>query len=321
MPRELLLLRHGKSDWSTGDDDVDRPLKDRGKRGAQRIGVWLAARDLLPNHIVSSPAERALTTAEKACKAMGMGVATIANDDRVYDADLADLLAVLAACPTDSRRVLLVGHNPGLEDLLLFLVPETALPADDNLLPTATLARLDMPADWRRLRAGCARLENLIKPRRLPKTFPFPDAHGTERRLRPAYYYRQSSVVPYRLRDGKVEILIVSSSKRKHWVVPKGIREPGLSPQDSAACEAREEAGIEGQIGGTPVGSYRYEKWGATCTVQVFAMLVKRVLPEEQWEERHRGRRWVSPEEACSLLRQTELGPLVKKLAESVRSS
>ena len=56
---ELLLLRHGKSDWSAGTDDLHRPLKNRGKRGAQRIGTWMWQQDLVPDHIISSPATRA----------------------------------------------------------------------------------------------------------------------------------------------------------------------------------------------------------------------------------------------------------------------
>lgn len=64
MKYELLLLRHGKSDWSTGDDDFHRPLKDRGKHAAQRIGVWLAQQKRIPDIIISSPAERALNSAQ-----------------------------------------------------------------------------------------------------------------------------------------------------------------------------------------------------------------------------------------------------------------
>ncbi len=73
MTHELLILRHGKSDWDAGTDDYHRPLMDRGKRGAQRMGIWLLQRQLLPDLIISSPAERALVTAQKLCKAAGMG--------------------------------------------------------------------------------------------------------------------------------------------------------------------------------------------------------------------------------------------------------
>jgi phosphohistidine phosphatase len=112
MTRELLILRHGKSDWEAGTDDFHRPLKDRGKRGAQRVGIWLLLQGLLPDHVVSSPAERAIVTAEKACKAMGLGSRQIHREKAVYEAMTGDLLQVLAGCPGNAQRVMLVGHNP-----------------------------------------------------------------------------------------------------------------------------------------------------------------------------------------------------------------
>ena len=319
MTRELLLLRHGKSDWDTGDDDFNRPLKDRGKRGAQRIGVWLAQQKKVPDLVVTSPAERALVSAQKACKAMGNGDAGIQRDQRIYAAGIDELLAVLADCPQDAGRVMLVGHNPGLEELLEWLASGAIpVPEDGKLLPTATLASLQLPADWRALVAGCAHLNSITRPGTLPKKFPYPTPDGKERRDRPAYYYNQSSVIPYRLRDGKPEILVIASSKKHHLVVPKGIKDPGLSPRESAAKEAREEAGIEGEIAATALGSYTCEKWGATCTVAVYPMRVTRLIPEDEWEERHRGREWVSPEKAVRELKQQELRPLEKKLVETL---
>lgn len=316
MTRELLLLRHGKSDWDSGADDFDRPLKDRGKRGAQRIGIWLAQQNLTPDLVVASPAERALVTAQKTCKAMGNGDEGIQRDNRIYAAEIDDLLAVLGDCPQDAGRVMLVGHNPGLEELLVWLANEVVpVPEDGKLLPTATLARLQMPADWCALVAGCAQLDSITRAGTLPKKFPYPTPDGKERRDRPAYYYTQSSVIPYRVRDGKVEILVIASSKKHHLVVPKGIRDPGLSPRESAAREALEEAGIEGEVAETALGSYSCEKWGATCSVAVYPMKVTRVIAEEEWQENHRGRQWVSPEKAIRELQQKELGPLVEKLA------
>ena len=170
MTRELLLLRHGKSDWSAGADDFHRPLKQRGKRAAQRIGVWLAQQEIVPDYILTSPAERALVTAQKVCKAMGNRAQSIRQDDRIYDARVDDLLKALGDCPDASTRVMLVGHNPGLEALLVWLVSDhVAVPSDGKLLPTATLARLAMPADWRSLPRGCARLESITRPGTLPE--------------------------------------------------------------------------------------------------------------------------------------------------------
>ena len=126
MSRELLLLRHGKSDWSVDVDDFHRPLKDRGKRGAQQIGTWLAKNDLQPDRVISSPAERAINTAEKAIKAMGASARDIVRDQRIYEAGVGALLRVLAEVPAEHRRVMLVGHNPGFENLLIHLEQTTS---------------------------------------------------------------------------------------------------------------------------------------------------------------------------------------------------
>jgi len=315
MTHELLILRHGKSDWDAGTDDYHRPLMDRGKRGAQRMGVWLLQQQLLPDVIVSSPAERALVTAQKLCKAAGMGDEGIQRDERVYGATAGDLLEVLACTPESVQRLMLVGHNPGLEDLIILLAgAAVAMPDDGKLLPTATLARLSVMNAWKDLAPGCALLESITRPANLPKKFPFPGPGGNEQRDRPAYYYTQSSVIPYRVQNGKLEILVISSSQKKHLVVPKGIKDPGLTPQESAAKEAREEAGVEGEVAADALGEYSYEKWGATCTVSVYPMKVTRTVPEDEWEERHRGRAWMPPNEAADRLKQKELQPLVKAL-------
>lgn len=321
MPRELLLLRHGKSDWNVDTDDFNRPLKDKGKRGAQRIGVWLQQQDLVPDLVLSSPAERALVTAQKCCKTMGMGAHQIHKNKRIYLAKPERLLEVLADCPADSRRVLLVGHNPGLELLLSYLSDTPIdIPEDGKLMPTATLARLEIPGAWNTLNEGQAKLVQLIRPSSLPKKFPYPVPGSQELRDRPAYYYTQSSVIPYRISNGRVEILIISSSKNKHWVIPKGIADPGHTLQESASKEAWEEAGVEGDVVDESLGSYSYPKWGATCTVTVYPMMVTNELSEEDWEESHRGRQWVSAEEAATRLKQQELGPMVLSLQKQVIS-
>lgn len=321
MTRELLILRHGKSARSADTEDFYRPLKGSGKRDAQRVGVWLARQQLLPDYVISSPAERALLTAQEACKAMGLYVGRIRRDKRLYAADLKTLLDVLGECPDASRRAMLVGHNPGLRDLLGYMVnAEVPVGDDGELLPTAAVARLRMPDRWSDLAKGCASLIALRRPAQLPKRFPFPARGGTELRDRPAYYYTQSSVIPYRINNGQPEILVILSSQKKHFVVPKGIRDPGLSAQDAAAKEAWEEAGVEGTVIEPVLGSYRYEKWGALCAVDVYAMEVSAVVAEREWQESHRGREWVSPEEAARRLKQKALAPLVLSLGEKLRA-
>ena len=321
MTRELLLLRHGKSDWDSGTDDFHRPLKNRGKRGAQRIGIWLVQEQLVPDLVISSTAERAMATAQKCCKAMGGYTKQIQKDKRIYLASPEELLQVLTDLHKDAQRVMLVGHNPGLEELLLYLADEPVeIPEDGKLLPTATLAQLQMPDDWTALEKGQAKLLQIVRAKNLPGKFPYPEPNSKELRERPAYYYTQSSVIPYRLNRGKLEILIIRSSQDKHWVVPKGIADTGLSLQDSARKEAWEEAGVEGEVAEEALGTYRYQKWGATCTVTVYAMAVTNELPEDEWEEQHRRRQWVSAKKAANSLKQEELASMIMDLEQQLTS-
>jgi len=147
-----MILRAGKSARDAGTDDYHRPLRDRGKRGAQRMGAWMERLQLMPDYVISSPAERALVTAQKLCKVVGFDAREIRRDARVYEASEHELLEVLAGCPAGAGRVLLVGHNPGLEALLEWLAGSACeAPGDGRLLPTASLARLVMPDDWQRL--------------------------------------------------------------------------------------------------------------------------------------------------------------------------
>ncbi len=135
----------------------------------------------------------------------------------------------------------------------------------------------------------------------------------------PEHFYKQSAVIPYRGRGEKTEVLMITSRKRKRWVLPKGVKELDLSPQDSAAKEALEEAGIEGVVSEAPIGSYQYDKWGGTCTVEVFTMDVQKVLDE--WEESYRGREWVSLEEAVRRVSESELKRILQRLPDFQRAA
>lgn len=164
MTHELLLLRHGKSDWSAEMDDFSRPLKKRGRRAAKQIGRWLYEQRLIPDTILSSPATRALETAQRVCRQLDIDESTIICDPRIYEADAQTLLTILTT-DCHQRRVLLVGHNPGLEDLLLKLTPHSIpLSANGKCLPTAALAHLTFEGDWTELAEGSAKLVTLIRP-------------------------------------------------------------------------------------------------------------------------------------------------------------
>lgn len=162
-------MRHAKSDWGvTGASDFERPLAKRGKHDAPRVGVWLYREGLVPDHVVSSPARRARDTTTKVCKAMELPARDVTWDERVYEAEIPRLLAVLADCSPTSGLVLLVGHNPGLEDLLRYLVGnDLEEPRDGKLLPTAAVARIEMPSSWERLPPGCGQLLSLTRPKAL----------------------------------------------------------------------------------------------------------------------------------------------------------
>lgn len=167
--RTLLLMRHGKSDWNAREeDDFSRPLAKRGTRSSKLIGQWLAGQQLQPEAVIASPATRTLQTAKLVCKVLDIPQTRIVQNERLYLAEASTLLDVLRQLPADLRIALLVGHNPGLEELLASL-PGNAIPDPENgkLMPTAALAQLEFDSDWTQLAPGQARLVELVRARSL----------------------------------------------------------------------------------------------------------------------------------------------------------
>jgi phosphohistidine phosphatase len=165
--RRLILMRHAKSDWAAaGHGDFVRPLNARGARDAPRMGRWLKAKGYVPDRIVSSPATRAYQTALHVAEELVCDPAVIVWEPQIYEADLSDLLAVLRRHDPGRGTLLLVGHNPGLEDLLCYLCrqppPRTG---DDKLLTTAAVAVLRCAGrGWEK---GAASLLAHARPREL----------------------------------------------------------------------------------------------------------------------------------------------------------
>ncbi|MBF0428773.1 MAG: NUDIX hydrolase [Magnetococcales bacterium] len=126
------------------------------------------------------------------------------------------------------------------------------------------------------------------------------------------YCYNQSAVIPVRGSGEALRILMISSRTSKRWVIPKGIVEPDLSPQASAAKEALEEAGIEGTVMPDSIGTYEYEKWGGTCVAQVFVMRVEKV--HDHWLESFRERVWLSVEEAAQRVKEEKLREILRQV-------
>jgi phosphohistidine phosphatase len=165
--KRLGLLRHAKSDWDDiGQRDFDRGLNERGRRGARLIGEHIAAQDVRFDLVVASPAERVKATLVEA-----MPDAEVCWDQRIYLADVETLIEVLQGCG-DADAVLMAGHNPGMQDVLLKLIP----PANENALfdeaavkfPTASFALLELDlSDWSQLGQPCAKLVHFARPRDL----------------------------------------------------------------------------------------------------------------------------------------------------------
>jgi 8-oxo-dGTP pyrophosphatase MutT (NUDIX family) len=132
----------------------------------------------------------------------------------------------------------------------------------------------------------------------------------------PEHFFQQSAVLPYRKDRGRLEVLVITSRRKKRWVIPKGIRELDLDSASSAAKEALEEAGIEGEVSKKTIGTYEYKKWGGVCSVEVFSMDVQ--TSYDVWPESYRDRFWVSPEEAAERVNEPELKRIILSFARSM---
>jgi len=165
MSRELLIMRHGESGWQRGEADFGRTLTEWGRRDVGRMGEWLLAQDLLPQRVVCSPALRTVMTADRVCTGMGQAGRSVQQDERIYEASLEQLLAVVADSPPACERLLLIGHNPGLGQLLLWLAGMDAVQAQAGAgMPPGALAVLRLPGEWQALSPGDARLVSIGLP-------------------------------------------------------------------------------------------------------------------------------------------------------------
>ncbi len=161
--KTLLVLRHAKSSWSDPSlNDHDRPLSKRGKQAAPRMGRLLLSEELVPDLIISSSAKRARKTAQKVATAMEYH-GSIELSPQLYLGGPEAYLERIQASDAHIQRIMVVGHNPDVEELIAMLCGGT------ERMPTAALAHIEAAIpDWRELDAGCdARLVNLWRPREL----------------------------------------------------------------------------------------------------------------------------------------------------------
>jgi len=159
---ELILFRHGKSDWSAVLPDADRPLNKRGRKAAAAMGEFLTGVDKVPDGVVVSPTARTRETLELAMGAGGWSCA-VRSDDRLYGGGARGALSAVLDEDDATRRLLVVGHEPTTSELLALL-----LGGGDYRVPTAAMALIELEADcWDQVRPASGRLQWLVPPRLL----------------------------------------------------------------------------------------------------------------------------------------------------------
>jgi phosphohistidine phosphatase len=162
--KTLYLLRHAKSSWK--DEtllDIERPLNGRGRRASHIIGNFLKREKIIPDLVLSSSAVRARQTTDIVITAAKL-ITDLRFDERIYEADPGRLLEVIKQIEKSKKTVLLVGHNPGLEELLKLLT------GSDETMPTGALTKVVLKAsNWAAVGDKGGTLEWIVRPKKLPK--------------------------------------------------------------------------------------------------------------------------------------------------------
>jgi|ERR1044071_595013 phosphohistidine phosphatase len=162
--KKLLLLRHAKSSWEdTSLPDFERPLNERGLRAAPLVGKFMREQKIRPDLVICSPAKRTRETIALVLEAAGIEP-EVRYDERIYEASVTSLLEIISQIEDDKAEVMLVGHNPGFENLLERLTNESIR------MPTATLACIALNAErWREAAPNGGQLERFVKAKELAK--------------------------------------------------------------------------------------------------------------------------------------------------------
>ncbi len=178
----LTLLRHAKSGWNDPvERDFDRPLNRRGRKAAQTIGREMRAQALSFDKILASPAVRVVETLAEIDEGYGKPIKA-EFDERLYLAPLSALLEAIRETDDEAERLLIVGHNPGLELLALHLSRSDGAGRRDQVeikYPTATLAEISLPVEsWSEVTEGVGTIGRFIRPRDLdPELGPDQEGH------------------------------------------------------------------------------------------------------------------------------------------------
>ncbi len=160
--KTLYILRHAKSDWNNADlSDFERPLNERGRKTAPAMGKLMKEKSFIPQTIISSPAVRAAQTAEL-IKQNAEIEGEINFDSRVYEAHPQTLLDIVSEIDDAHDSALIVGHNPGFENLVRILTDKI------EPMPTAALAIVDLDINhWNQTSSAIGTLRDLLRPKEL----------------------------------------------------------------------------------------------------------------------------------------------------------
>jgi len=133
------------------------------------------------------------------------------------------------------------------------------------------------------------------------------------------FHFDQSAVIPYRKKDGELQILLITSIRKKKWIIPKGFIEFNLSAFESAKKEAYEEAGIIGANETIELGNFKIDKYGGDVLIKVYSMEV--VEEHEDYSEKNlRKRKWFSLDEAVKKIETPEIANMIKKLETKLKA-
>jgi phosphohistidine phosphatase len=170
--KTIYLARHAKSSWnSLAATDFDRPISNRGEEDARRIGEEMHRLGWVPDKIIASPAVRARQTCKILCKTLAYPVEEVEWNSEIYAAYMVTLLHLLASLDDEINSVMLIGHNPAMEDLLVHLCGYAAInevkQKDGKIFTTANIAKLTTSVEWKNLVMDEARLERLLRPKEI----------------------------------------------------------------------------------------------------------------------------------------------------------
>ena len=163
---KLLLMRHAKSDWHSHAADIDRPLNDRGRQDAIRIGIYLKQHNLVPDKMVISAAQRTQETAGLLLDNLSVPDENIIVDNELYLADRETLCDIIESYASDEQRLLILAHNPGMDYLVSYLASEPpVLSGSGKLMTTCAVAYFYIDSIEALNKQGHGELKKLIRPK------------------------------------------------------------------------------------------------------------------------------------------------------------